>query len=209
MTNLEAPTLLLATTNPGKRREFARLLPPRVRVVDLVAVGVVLPPESGTTFATIAAAKAVAAAAASGLPTLADDSGLEVVALGGAPGVRSARFGGEPPDDDRNRRALLEALADLRPVDRAARFVCVVAFAHAGRVVAVAEGTCRGAIALEPRGGLGFGYDPIFQLPDGRTMAELPSLEKNAISHRGLAYRRLLPVLLAELHFEAQLGSDG
>lgn len=202
------PTLLLATSNPGKRREFAALLPPEVRLVDLAAVGIDLPPESGTSFATNAAAKAIAATAA-GLPSLADDSGLEVLVLGGAPGICSARFAGEPPDDERNRRALLAALADVEPVRRGARFVCSVAFADAGRVIAMAEGTCRGMIADAPRGERGFGYDPIFVLPNGRTMAEISAEQKNAISHRGLAYRRLLPVLLSRLGLAPGSGSGG
>jgi len=199
MPDPEPTTLLIATSNPGKRREFAALLPEGVRLLSLDDLAVHLPRETGTTFATNAAAKALAAADQTGLLALADDSGLEVAALAGAPGVRSARFGGEPPSDERNRRALLDALAAVEPQRRAARFVCAVALAQPGRVVAVAEGTCRGVIAAEPRGTMGFGYDPIFLLPDGRTVAELSAEEKNAISHRGIAYRRILPALAAAL----------
>ena len=191
--------LLLATANPGKRAEFMRLLPPDVRVITLDEVAASLPPETGTTFAENAAVKALAGANQTGLLTLADDSGLEVEALGGAPGVRSARFAGEPASDQRNRQALLEALSGVPANRRAARFVCAVALARPGQIVAEAEGRCEGAIAFSPAGRHGFGYDPIFLLPDGRTMAELAPAEKDRVSPRAVAYRGVLPAVLREL----------
>jgi XTP/dITP diphosphohydrolase len=195
------PTLLVATSNPGKLAEFVRILPTGVRVVDLAKLGVQLPPETGTSFAENAATKAIAAAEQSGLISLADDSGLVVDALGGAPGVLSARFAG---GDEANRRTLLAALARVPRQRRTARFVCAVALARpeTGTIVARAEGTCEGMIAAAPRGSFGFGYDPVFELPDGRTMAELAPEEKDKVSHRGVAYRRILPALLAELTAE-------
>jgi XTP/dITP diphosphohydrolase len=200
--------LLLATTNAGKRREFAQLLPANVILRTLDEAGVVLPPEDGATFAANADAKATAASRQSGLVALADDSGLEVAALDGAPGVRSARFAGEPRSDQRNRTALLDALQRVPPGSRAARFVCAVSVAKAGAVVARSEGICEGAVAEKPIGEHGFGYDPIFLLPDGRTMAELSPAEKNSISHRAVAYWRVLPALLAALTTDAPLGAS-
>lgn len=193
------PVILLATTNPGKRNEFAALLPLSVRVLTLDDVSVSLPRETGTTFAMNAATKALAAARQTGLLALADDSGLEVDALSGAPGVRSARFGGEPPSDERNRLALVDAMINLSGARRSARFVCAVAVAKSGVVVATAEGTCTGMVRLEPKGIFGFGYDSLFSLPDGRSMAELEPDEKNRVSHRASAYWRILPDLLREL----------
>ena len=200
--------LLLATTNAGKRREFAQLLPSNIILRTLDELGVILPPETGTTFAANADVKATSASLQSGLVTLADDSGLEVAALDGAPGVRSARFAGEPRSDERNRAALLEALRADPLSSRSARFVCAVSVAKAGAVVARSEGICAGAIATEASGEHGFGYDPIFLLPDGRTMAQLTPAEKNSISHRALAYRRVLPQLLAALTSDAPLGAS-
>lgn len=192
-------TVLLATTNAGKRAEFQSLLPPDLQVVGLDAVGVTLPTETGTTFALNAAAKATHAAAESGLVTLADDSGLEVLALGGAPGVRSARYAGEHATDAANRAALLAALAGTGDEARLARFVCVVVIADGSGVLAQAEGLCEGRIARREQGRFGFGYDRLFLLPDGRTMAELPPVEKNRISHRAAAYRAIVPRLLDRL----------
>ncbi|HSJ96022.1 MAG TPA: non-canonical purine NTP pyrophosphatase, partial [Myxococcota bacterium] len=149
-------------------------------------------------YAANAAAKALAAARASGLPALGDDSGLEVEALGGAPGPRSARFGGPGLDDAGRTRALLAALDGVPAERRGARFVCVAALATPDGVVATARGECPGRIATEPRGSAGFGYDPIFETaPGGPTMAELPEAEKERISHRGRAFRALGPSLRA------------
>jgi len=189
--------LLLATGNPGKAAEIRRLLP-GVEVQTLAEdPAFELPEEHGETFAENARLKASAAAAHFGLPTLADDSGLEVDALGGAPGVRSARWV-EGSDADRN-AALLERLQGVE--DRSARFVCVMSFCGHGSPVEI-HGSCEGRIARAPRGEGGFGYDPIFVLPDGRHMAELRPDEKNALSHRGQALRALLPIL--EAHFETR-----
>lgn len=200
------PALLLATTNPGKRREFSKLVPDDVVVYTLDEFDVSLPPEIGTTFSENANAKAIAASRQAGLLTLADDSGLEVAVLNGAPGIRSARYAGEPQSDQRNREALLDNLRDYPPAERAARFVCAVALAKDGVVIARAQGVIDGGIALEPAGEHGFGYDPIFLLPDGRTMAELAPAEKNRISHRARAYRQIIPELLNALGINATIG---
>jgi len=190
------PRIVIATFNRGKVAEFASLLDGFV-VVGLDAAGCpALPPEIGTTFEENARAKAWAAASLTGLFTLADDSGLEIDALGGAPGVLSARYGG-PDLDDRGR--CLKVLAELEDVPmerRTARFRCVLAAAHPsgdlGLDVPMFHGVCEGRIAERPSGEHGFGYDPIFMLPDGRTMAQLPSREKNKLSHRALAVRKFL-----------------
>lgn len=196
--------LLIATSNPGKRAEFARLLPAGVELVTLDEVPVTLPPEEGTTFAENAVRKALVAATESGILAIADDSGLEVDALGGAPGVRSARFAGEPPSDARNREALSAAMRSIPPGRRQAHFSCVVALARPDQLLATAEGRCDGAIAHAPAGQHGFGYDPLFELPHGRTMAELEPEEKDRISHRGQAHRALMPSLLAALGEERE-----
>jgi XTP/dITP diphosphohydrolase len=180
--------LVLSTRNPQKVREFAGLL----EGLDVAALpdDVELPPETGETFAENALGKARAAAAATGGPAIADDSGIEAAALGGAPGVRSARFAGEGATDEENLALLLERA----PAGSAARYVCTIAYVD-GDVERVFEGECTGTLAAEPRGTGGFGYDPAFRpddVPDGRTMAELSVAEKDAISHRGRAARELL-----------------
>jgi XTP/dITP diphosphohydrolase len=183
-------TLVLATRNPHKRREFARLLPGLQ--VELLPAGVELPAEVGETFADNALTKARAAAASVDTPVIADDSGIEAEALGGAPGVRSARFAGEGAGDAEN-------LARLRaevPAGSALAYVCVLAFVDgADGTERLFEGRCTGTMAAQARGQRGFGYDPVF-VPDersgGRTMAELSDEEKDAISHRGRAARSLL-----------------
>lgn len=180
--------LVLASTNPGKLDELRILLreagfpPDTIRAVP-ASFRV---EEDGETFEANAVKKAAAAARATGCWALGDDSGLEVRALGGAPGPRSARFAGEPPDDARNNRKLLDALADQ--ADRRARFRCVLALCRPGGGVRTVEGLCEGVIGRAPRGNNGFGYDPLF-LPDGheRTFAELPADVKNRISHRARA----------------------
>lgn len=192
-------TVLLATTNAGKRAEFRALLPLGTRLVTLDEAAIKLPPEVGQTFRANADAKAVLAASASGLLTLADDSGLEARALGGAPGVRSARFAGDDATDAVNRAALLAAMEEIDDDRRGARFVCAVTLAAPDGVIARADGVCEGRIARAARGGFGFGYDPVFLLADDRTMAELPPAEKNRVSHRAAAYRRILPFLLDAL----------
>jgi XTP/dITP diphosphohydrolase len=189
------PQLLVASSNPGKVREIRALLPPDIAVVDLDDLGLESPEETGSTMRENADLKALLAAKASGMLALADDSGLEVEALSGAPGVRSARFAGEPPDDARNRKALLTALSGLPKERRNARFVCAVSVAAPSGIVASSEGVVIGTILDHERGSRGFGYDSLFLLPDGRTIAELLDEEKNAMSHRSVAIRKILPQL--------------
>ncbi|HET8522321.1 MAG TPA: RdgB/HAM1 family non-canonical purine NTP pyrophosphatase [Thermomicrobiales bacterium] len=189
--------LMIASTNRGKISEFRQLLPSAIELLTPYDIDVTFPPETGETFAENATVKAMEAARQAGMMAIADDSGLEVDALGGLPGVRSARYAGEPPSDERNRQKLLTALSGVPPEGRQARFRCVVALAAPAGTVSMAEGVCEGAIAQSARGTNGFGYDPIFLLPTGRTMAELSSQEKNQISHRARAYHRILPSLLA------------
>jgi XTP/dITP diphosphohydrolase len=180
--------LVLATRNPGKRREFARLLAPH-EVVALPA-DVTLPPETGATFEANALPKARAAAQATGLAAIADDSGIEAGALDGAPGVRSARYAGEDATDREN----LDKLRAEAPPQSALRYVCALAYVE-GDTEHVVEGDCTGTMAARPAGTGGFGYDPVFlpdDAPGGRTMAELTDDEKDAISHRGRAARALL-----------------
>jgi XTP/dITP diphosphohydrolase len=157
---------------------------------------VALPPEGESSYADNALAKARAAARAAGLLALADDSGLEVDALGGAPGVRSARYGGPGLDDAGRCRALLAALAGVPESRRTARFRCAVALAEPGGREAVVEGAAEGIILTAPRGRGGFGYDPVFLYPPlGATFAEIPEAEKHAVSHRGRAVARARAVL--------------
>ncbi len=153
--------------------------------------------EDGVTFVENALAKARQAARATGLPAIADDSGLEVDALDGAPGVYSARYAGPGADDDRNNAKLLEALRGVPPARRTARFRCVAVFVDPARgLELVREGACEGEILEAPRGDDGFGYDPLFFVPTvGRTMAELPLEEKNRLSHRAAAFRALADAL--------------
>jgi len=190
--------LLVATNNPGKVQEYADLLNGLpVTLTSPAQEGLSLEvDESGVTFAENAILKARAYAAASGLLTLADDSGLEVDALDGAPGVRSARYAGERASDEDRYRLLLRNLAGVPEKERTARFRCVVAVATPEGDVHTAEGRCEGLIGFEPRGRHGFGYDPVFYMPDrGQTMAELPPAVKNQISHRARAVQAALPVL--------------
>lgn len=191
------PRLVVATQNPGKAQEIRDALPHvDVRVLSDFPT-LILPEEHGETFMENARLKAsFVAGALEADSVLADDSGLEVEALGGAPGVRSARW---VPGSDADRvRALLEALADVPAEARGARFVCAMTFCGHGSPVGV-EGECRGRIAETCRGHGGFGYDPVFELPDGRTMAELTRREKFEVSHRGRALRKIIPLL--EAHF--------
>jgi XTP/dITP diphosphohydrolase len=189
------PRLLVASSNPGKVREIRTLLPTELDVVGLDELGLPSPDETGATFRENADLKALSAARASGMLALADDSGLEVEALAGAPGVRSARFAGEPSDDARNRKALLTALTGFPEARRTARFVCAVTIATPDGIVGTSEGVVSGTILDHERGSRGFGYDPLFRLPDGRTIAELLDEEKNAMSHRSAAIRKILPQL--------------
>jgi XTP/dITP diphosphohydrolase len=189
------PQLLVASSNPGKVREIRALLPSSIEVVSLEDVGLASPEETGATLQDNADLKALYAARLSGILALADDSGLEVEALAGQPGVRSARFAGEPPDDAKNRKALLTALAGVPMEGRDARFVCAVTIATPDGIVGTSQGVVNGTILDHERGSRGFGYDALFLLPSGRTIAELLDEEKNAVSHRGEAIRTILPQL--------------
>jgi XTP/dITP diphosphohydrolase len=175
--------------------------------VGLDEVDITLPEETGATFREIADQKALHAARQSGLLALADDSGLEVDALGGMPGVKSARFAGEPQDAARNRRRLLAELTGIPSERRAARFVCAASLASPAGIIAVAQGELRGTITDSERGRGGFGYDSLFLLPTGRTVAELLDEEKNAMSHRAVAMRNILPAILQALDIASDRGS--
>lgn len=185
-------SLVLATRNPHKLREFERLFAPASIVVEPLPDGIELPPEDGDTFAANARVKAHTAALRTGRASIADDSGIEVDALGGRPGVRSARYAGLQADDLEN----LEKLMREAPPGSGLRYVCALAYADpAGGTERVFLGDSIGRLAVQPRGDRGFGYDPAF-LPEGdfggRTMAELTDEEKDLISHRGRAVRALL-----------------
>ncbi|CAG1009180.1 partial XTP/dITP diphosphohydrolase, partial [Anaerolineae bacterium] len=188
-------TLLVATTNPGKLKEYQEMFADLgVTWKSLADVGLDghEVAETGETFRDNALLKAVAYAHQSGLPTLADDSGLVVDALHGAPGVYSARYA--PTAPERNTKLLL-ALEGVPPEQRSARFVCVIACVFPHGVTILSEGNLEGQIGFAPRGSNGFGYDPVVVLADGRTVAELPPAEKNQISHRGQALIKLRPLL--------------
>ncbi|OFV88828.1 MAG: non-canonical purine NTP pyrophosphatase, RdgB/HAM1 family [Acidobacteria bacterium RBG_16_68_9] len=196
------PVLVIATRNPGKRREFAQLLlglpvdladlnafpdAPRVR-------------EDHESYLENARAKALAVARLTGRPALADDSGLEVNALGGAPGVRSARYAGDEATDGDNVERLLGDLSGVPEKDRTARFRCVIVVADPNGAFLTSEATCEGRIATEGHGSGGFGYDPVFYCPEaGRTFAEMAPEEKNRVSHRARACNGLRPHLSAFL----------
>jgi XTP/dITP diphosphohydrolase len=188
--------LLLASDNRGKLAELQAMLPGDVEIRTLADLGIAPAEETGATFAENSAIKAVHAAQASGLLTLADDSGLAVAALDGRPGVRSKRYAGEQATDEDNIRLLLEELSVADDNSRHAGFVCVLTLASPGGVLASATGRCEGRIGTERRGQNGFGYDPVFYIEDGRTIAELGAAEKNLISHRGRALKDMLPALL-------------
>ncbi|MBM4465139.1 MAG: XTP/dITP diphosphatase [Chloroflexi bacterium] len=186
--------LLIATHNPGKVKEYQALLAglpleltyPAQEGLDIEVT------ETGESFAENARLKAAAYARASGLLTLADDSGLEVDALGGEPGIHSARYAGNGASDEERYRLLLEKLPGVPWEERTARFRCVIAVATPAGQVHTAEGTCEGIIAFAPQGEHGFGYDPVFYFPEhGMTMAELPPETKNRISHRAKAAHNL------------------
>jgi XTP/dITP diphosphohydrolase len=184
--------LVLATRNPHKLREFARLLAPAGLTVEPLPEDVELPSEDGETFAENALPKARTAAAATGRAAVADDSGIEAGALGGAPGVRSARYAGPQVTDEEN----LEKLMREAPAGSPLRYVCALAFVdpRSGEEQ-LFLGECLGTVAAGRRGARGFGYDPAFlpdDRPDGRTMAELSDAEKDEISHRGRAVRALV-----------------
>ena len=197
------PRLLLATNNPGKAAEYRALLAgcgwelvtPREIGLDLAVE------EAGQDYRQNAKIKAAKFAQASGLVALADDSGLEVDALGGRPGPLSARYAGPDRADEERVAALLAEMEGVPEERRTARFRCVIVLGWPEGKVELFEGTVEGRIAQEARGEGGFGYDPVFLLPGrGRTFAELPPEEKNAVSHRGEAARKARPVLERLLH---------
>ena len=188
--------LVLSTRNAHKLRELSELMRPYE--LDPLPEEVELPPEMGTTFADNALAKARVAAAATGRPAIADDSGIEAAALGGAPGVWSARYAGEGASDEENLAKLLREVPE--DGDRRDAYVCALAYVEPGGREELVDGRCEGRLAAGPRGDGGFGYDPAF-IPDDfpgdeRTMAELTPMEKDAISHRGRAARALVLRLL-------------
>jgi XTP/dITP diphosphohydrolase len=192
MTSPGVSSLVLATRNPHKVREMARLLAPAGIAVLRLPLEIELPPEDGSTFSANALPKAHTAAAATGRPAIADDSGIEAEALGGAPGVRSARYAGVDATDQEN----LDKFIVQVPVDSSLRYVCALAFVDPGTGVSeIFCGYCAGRMASAPRGSGGFGYDPVF-VPqangDSRTMAEMADEEKDELSHRGDAVRRFL-----------------
>jgi XTP/dITP diphosphohydrolase len=186
--------LLLATHNEHKRREFARLLESTSSKweIETLPATVVMPPEDGETFSENALGKARAAAHATDRVSIADDSGIAAAALGGRPGVRSARYAGERASDEQN----LQKLLSEAPAGSALEYVCAIAYVDPrSGVERLFEGRCSGRLALQPRGHRGFGYDPAFLPDDGppeMTMAELTDEQKDAISHRGHAARTLL-----------------
>ena len=198
--------LVLATHNAHKVGELRAILAPVLpgldpeSVVGARDVGAPEPVEDGVTFVENALIKARALAAFTGLPAVADDSGLSVDVLGGAPGIFSARWAGRHGDDAANLALLLAQLADIAEPHRAARFVCAAALVTPDGFEHVETGTLEGVLATEPRGAGGFGYDPIL-VPTGetRSCAELTPQEKNAISHRGTAFRALVPTLVRVL----------
>jgi len=191
--------LVIASGNPGKLREFAALLEPLDYEVHTQAeFNVPDVPETGTTFVENAIIKARHAAEVTGLPALADDSGIEVDALNGAPGVYSARFSAPDASDEKNNALLVEKLRDVPPDQRTARYRAVIVYMRHAKDPSpiICEGSWEGQIVLQPQGDNGFGYDPYFYLPThGCTSAELPAAEKNRLSHRGQALRALVDKL--------------
>ncbi len=189
--------IVLATRNDHKVGELRAILDDVLTELDLTVVGLSDFPEvadvveDGITFVDNATLKARAAATATGLPALADDSGLAVDVLGGAPGIFSARWSGRHGDDRANLELLLAQVSDVKDEHRGAGFVCAAVLALPDGQTVAAEGHFRGTLAREPRGSNGFGYDPILLLDDGRTAAELTPEQKNAMSHRGKAFRAL------------------
>jgi XTP/dITP diphosphohydrolase len=190
--------VLLATSNPGKLREYREMVAGAPVEFELMLGFASLGAfeESAPTFAENAAGKAIHYSRSADEPVLADDSGLTVAALGGEPGVRSARYAGENATDMDRVRKLLQAMEGKSGDERRAQFVCVIALAWKGRTLAVVSDTALGMLTDGPRGDCGFGYDPIFfDTEIGRTFGEISQYEKNHVSHRGKAFRRLLALL--------------
>lgn len=187
--------LLLATRNVAKAKELAHLLAPTgIQVVSLAEAGITVEvEETASSFRDNAILKAVGYSRACDLPTLADDSGIEVTALGGAPGVHSARFGGDGLNDKNRNDLLMRQLGAAGSSDRSARYVCILALARRGELVMTFGGTVEGTIAEEPHGDGGFGYDPLFFYPPfGKTFGEVSAQDKDGVSHRGKAFRAFL-----------------
>jgi XTP/dITP diphosphohydrolase len=201
--------LLIATENQGKKREYEQLLaslPFALCTPRDLALALAID-ENGESYVQNARIKALHYRQASQLPALADDSGLEVDALGGEPGFHSARYAGGNANDADRYRLLLQNLIAVPWKERTARFRCVLALAVPGGEVYTAEGTCEGIIAFAPAGDHGFGYDPIFYLPEqGQTMAQLPVEIKNRVSHRARAVQQMIPLLS---HILAETAAEG
>ena len=193
--------VVLATGNPGKLRQFSELLDASgLALVRQSDFGIEPPPETGSTFLENSLLKARNAARLTGLPAIADDSGIEVDALGGRPGLFSARYAGEGASDDQNLRKMLVEMENVAPVKRTARYRSIIVFLVSADDPAplIGEGVWEGAIATTPRGTGGFGYDPLFWIPRlGKTMAELELEQKNRISHRAAAFRALAAAMRA------------
>lgn len=208
MTSHNTSRLVVGSRNKKKLQEIAQLLEPHgiqvVGIADFADIPEVV--EDGDTFAANAAKKAFETATAINEWVLAEDSGLSVDALGGAPGVYSARFSGEGATDERNNQKLLEELAEVAPEKRGAHYTCHVAISSPGGEIRMTEeGTCRGRIIDEARGANGFGYDPYFLIPEfHQTFGELSSAVKNQLSHRARAFQRMTPRLVRLLLAEAQ-----
>jgi XTP/dITP diphosphohydrolase len=202
------PRIAIATRNPHKIKEITRICSDWpvswLTVHDAGAQGVPEVEETGETYLDNASLKARTAAGALGVPALADDSGIEVDALGGRPGVRSARYAGERATDDENLRELLRAIKGVPAGGRTARYRCLAVLSSPDGTLMSAEGVCEGTLVAAPRGEGGFGYDPVF-VPAGwdETMAQLPAAEKDRISHRGKAFRALRAAI------EGAMGTEG
>jgi XTP/dITP diphosphohydrolase len=197
---MPSPTWLIATHNAGKLAEFQALLGEQIKVVGAASLGLSEVAETADTFVENALAKARHGTLHSKLPTIADDSGLVVDALGGLPGVRSARYAGDDASDDDNVAKLLNAMADVPTQDRGARFICVLVavMSPTDPVPVIAQGVWPGRIATSPRGDNGFGYDPVFEDPaTSLTAAQLAAATKNQRSHRGRALQCLQHLLQA------------
>lgn len=187
--------LVLATGNRGKIHELRQLLGDSWKLQGMAEFDAIAAEETGSTFEENAVLKAEAIRDQTGLASLADDSGLVVDALSGAPGIYSARYAGPDSNDAANRAQLLSNMASFQAGFRDCRFVCVIALAIPGRQTMTVRAACEGTVGLQEVGSNGFGYDSLFVLPDGRTMAQLDAIEKNSISHRGQAMRLMVPML--------------
>lgn len=196
--------VVLASNNKGKLTELQQMLGDSVKVVSASEFGVEMPDETETTFAGNAALKAVAAFQQTGHISLADDSGLEVDALDGRPGVYSARYSGINATDQENNAKLLQELENVPEGLRSARFRSAIAISFDAGDPLIFEGACEGSIGTEPVGSNGFGYDPLFRLPNGESFGSLSPEQKNPISHRGLAMKKAIPVLIDRLNKEDQ-----